>query len=131
MDGEAKILETKMERAAIPRTSLQVSRVALGTWAIGGWMWGGTDEAESIKTIRSAIEHAAQKRKIVLPAGMVIDAEVDLNETGGAYYIAARLFVSLPGVERSVAQALVDEAHHQCPYSKATRGNIDVQVKLI
>jgi aryl-alcohol dehydrogenase-like predicted oxidoreductase len=62
MDGEAKTveigkLESPMERAEIPGTSLQVSRVALGTWAIGGWMWGGTDEADSIKTIRGAIEH--------------------------------------------------------------------------
>jgi aryl-alcohol dehydrogenase-like predicted oxidoreductase len=46
-----------MEYARIPGTSLEVSRVALGTWAIGGWMWGGTDEAESIATIRAAVEH--------------------------------------------------------------------------
>jgi aryl-alcohol dehydrogenase-like predicted oxidoreductase len=46
-----------MERARIPGTSLEISRVALGTWAIGGWMWGGTDEAESIATLRAAIEH--------------------------------------------------------------------------
>jgi aryl-alcohol dehydrogenase-like predicted oxidoreductase len=44
-------------RERIPGTSLEVSRVALGTWAIGGWMWGGTDEAESIATIRAAVEH--------------------------------------------------------------------------
>src|SRR5262249_16743525 len=47
---------TKIERAPIPGTSLEVSRVGLGTWAIGGWMWGGTDEAESIATIRSAVD---------------------------------------------------------------------------
>jgi aryl-alcohol dehydrogenase-like predicted oxidoreductase len=46
-----------MEYIRIPGTSLEVSRVALGTWAIGGWMWGGTDEAESIATIRAAVEH--------------------------------------------------------------------------
>jgi aryl-alcohol dehydrogenase-like predicted oxidoreductase len=46
-----------MERADIPGTPLKVSRVAIGTWAIGGWMWGGTDEAESISTIRTAVEH--------------------------------------------------------------------------
>jgi aryl-alcohol dehydrogenase-like predicted oxidoreductase len=46
-----------MERAPIPGTSLDISRVALGTWAIGGWMWGGTDEAESIATLRAAVEH--------------------------------------------------------------------------
>jgi aryl-alcohol dehydrogenase-like predicted oxidoreductase len=49
--------DTEMELAQIPGTSLSVSRVALGTWAIGGWMWGGTDEAESIATIRAAVEH--------------------------------------------------------------------------
>jgi len=46
-----------MALADIPGTSLKVSPVALGTWAIGGWMWGGTDEAESISTIRAALEH--------------------------------------------------------------------------
>jgi len=49
--------EIEMERAVLAGTSLEVSRVALGTWAIGGWMWGGTDEAESIATIRAAVEH--------------------------------------------------------------------------
>jgi aryl-alcohol dehydrogenase-like predicted oxidoreductase len=45
-----------MEFATIPETSLKVSRVGLGTWAIGGWMWGGTDEEESVKTIHAAVE---------------------------------------------------------------------------
>jgi aryl-alcohol dehydrogenase-like predicted oxidoreductase len=57
MQRQAETLEIDMERADIPGTSLQVSRVAIGTWAIGGWMWGGTDEARSIATIRSALEH--------------------------------------------------------------------------
>ena len=52
---ETSVIE--MERAAIAGTSLEVSRVAIGTWAIGGWMWGGTDEADSIATIRAAVEH--------------------------------------------------------------------------
>jgi aryl-alcohol dehydrogenase-like predicted oxidoreductase len=56
MTNQGKTLEN-MEHADIPGTSLQVSRVALGTWAIGGWMWGGTDEATSIATIQAAIEH--------------------------------------------------------------------------
>jgi len=50
-------LEIGMERIGIPGTSLEVSRVALGTWAIGGWMWGGSDEVESVATIRAAVEH--------------------------------------------------------------------------
>jgi aryl-alcohol dehydrogenase-like predicted oxidoreductase len=57
MVDHAEALKTKMELARIPGTSLEVSPVAIGTWAIGGWMWGGTDEAESIATIRSAFEH--------------------------------------------------------------------------
>jgi aryl-alcohol dehydrogenase-like predicted oxidoreductase len=57
MAGETETCESEMERAAIVGTSLEVSRVALGTWAIGGWMWGGTEEAESIATIRAAVEH--------------------------------------------------------------------------
>jgi aryl-alcohol dehydrogenase-like predicted oxidoreductase len=57
MAHQAETLEINMELAAIPGTSLKVSRVAIGTWAIGGWMWGGTDEAESVSTIRAALEH--------------------------------------------------------------------------
>jgi aryl-alcohol dehydrogenase-like predicted oxidoreductase len=45
-----------MEFAMIPETSIRISRVGLGTWAIGGWMWGGTDEAESVRTIQAAVE---------------------------------------------------------------------------
>jgi aryl-alcohol dehydrogenase-like predicted oxidoreductase len=57
MARQAETLEINMELAALPGTSLKVSRVAIGTWAIGGWMWGGTDEAESVSTIRAALEH--------------------------------------------------------------------------
>jgi aryl-alcohol dehydrogenase-like predicted oxidoreductase len=57
MTHHAETLEIDMETSAIAGTSLQVSRVAIGTWAIGGWMWGGTDEAESISTIRAALDH--------------------------------------------------------------------------
>jgi aryl-alcohol dehydrogenase-like predicted oxidoreductase len=57
MDRQVKTLEMNMARTAIPGTSLKVSPVAIGTWAIGGWMWGGTDEAQSIATIQAAFEH--------------------------------------------------------------------------
>ena len=57
MVRQAEALKMNMERTEIPGTSLRVSPVAIGTWAIGGWMWGGTDEAESIATIRGAFEH--------------------------------------------------------------------------
>jgi osmotically inducible protein OsmC len=74
---------------------------------------------------------AAAKMKTRLPADAAIDAEVDLCDTGGEYFLQARLNVSLPGVEREVAQALVDAAHQTCPYSKATRGNIDVAINVV
>ena len=74
---------------------------------------------------------AARKMKITLPPDLAIDAEVDLNLADGAYFLRARLNVRVPGVERNVAQALVDAAHQTCPYSKATRGNIDVAINLV
>jgi aryl-alcohol dehydrogenase-like predicted oxidoreductase len=57
MDDQAETFKMKLELTAIPGTSLRVSPVAIGTWAIGGSMWGGTDEAESVATIRAAFEH--------------------------------------------------------------------------
>jgi Ohr subfamily peroxiredoxin len=78
-----------------------------------------------------AMGHAARKMKIVLPVETAVDAEVDLSIADGAYFLRARLNVSLPGLGRETAQALVDGAHQTCPYSKATRGNIDVVVNLV
>ena len=74
---------------------------------------------------------AARKMKIALPADLAIDTEVDLNLADGAYFLGARLNVSLPGLEREAAQSLVDEAHRTCPYSKLTRSNIDVAINLV
>jgi organic hydroperoxide reductase OsmC/OhrA len=74
---------------------------------------------------------AAHEMKIALPADLAIDAEVDLNLADGAYFLAARLNVSLPGLEREVAQRLTDAAHQTCPYSKAIRGNVDVVINLV
>jgi osmotically inducible protein OsmC len=79
----------------------------------------------------SAMGLAARKMRIALPASLAIDAEVDLNQGEGGYFLRARLNVILPGVAREVAQALVDEAHRTCPYSKATRGNIEVVLTLV
>ena len=73
---------------------------------------------------------AARKMKISLPADMAIDAEVDLCLTDGAFFLQARLNISLPGLEREVAQALAEAAHQTCPYSKAIRGNVDVEINL-
>ena len=78
-----------------------------------------------------AMKAVAGKMKVTLPADLAIDAEVDLGPIPNAYGIAARLNVSLPGMDRAAAQALVDAAHQVCPYSNATRGNIDVTITLV
>jgi Ohr subfamily peroxiredoxin len=78
-----------------------------------------------------AMKAVAGKMKITLPADLAVDAEVDLGPVGAVYGIAARLNVTLPGMERTAAQGLIDAAHKVCPYSNATRGNIDVAVKLV
>lgn len=79
----------------------------------------------------SAMKIEAGKRKIMLPADLTIDAEVDLGTTLGAYGLAVRLNVSLPGMDRDVAEALVQTAHQVCPYSRATRGNVDVVISVV
>jgi osmotically inducible protein OsmC len=80
-----------------------------------------------------AMKAVAGKMKVTLPADLAVDAEVDLGpiREGNAYGIAARLNISLPGMDRAQAQQLIDAAHQVCPYSNATRGNVDVQLKLV
>jgi Ohr subfamily peroxiredoxin len=79
----------------------------------------------------SAIGLVASQKKIALPADRAIDAEIDLGVTEGNFLLRARLNVSLPGLPREVVQALADAAHQACPYSRATRGNIDVTINVI
>jgi lipoyl-dependent peroxiredoxin len=74
---------------------------------------------------------AAAQQKVTLPKDLAVDTEVDLANTDGAFFLQARLNVSLPGVDRAVAQALITAAHETCPYSKVTRGNINVQINLV
>jgi len=77
-----------------------------------------------------AIELAASQRKIKLPGGLAVDAEINLHVADGAYFLRARLNVSVPGIEREQAQALIEAAHLICPYSKAVHGNVDVTTTL-
>jgi len=79
----------------------------------------------------SAIKFVAAKMKVRLPADIAVDPEVDLCTGSDGYFLKTRLNVSLPGLDRQVAQSLLDAAHQTCPYSKATRGNIDVAINLI
>ncbi|CAN7688173.1 peroxiredoxin [Ensifer sp. Root31] len=77
-----------------------------------------------------AIGKAAGKRDVKLPGDLSVAAEIDLGSTDGAYLLQARLKVNMPGIERELATALVEEAHQTCPYSKATRGNINVELTV-
>jgi osmotically inducible protein OsmC len=79
----------------------------------------------------SAMAIAANKMHITLPHDTAIDAEVDLCLSGADFFLKARLNVSLPGLPRDVAEALIEAAHKTCPYSKATRGNIEVVTNLV
>lgn len=76
-----------------------------------------------------AMGHAARESGLALPADASVAAEVDLCTTPEqGYFLRAHLDVTLPGLDRAVAQSIVDRAHQLCPYSKATRGNIEAIV---
>jgi lipoyl-dependent peroxiredoxin len=78
-----------------------------------------------------AMRRSAAALKVVLPQDVTVDAEVDLGTAGDDYFLQARLNVSLPGLAADVARQVVEGAHQLCPYSKATRGNIDVALSVI
>lgn len=78
-----------------------------------------------------AMKAVAGKQKLALPDSLSIDAEVDLGPIPNAYGIAARLTVNLPGMDKAVAEKLVHDADQVCPYSNATRGNIDKTLTVV
>jgi lipoyl-dependent peroxiredoxin len=80
----------------------------------------------------SAMKFVAGQEKKTLSADTTVTADVGVgpNETGG-FALDVELRVSLPGFDPAEAQKLVDAAHHVCPYSNATRGNVDVRLQLV
>lgn len=78
-----------------------------------------------------AIRFAANKFSVKLSGNETVDAEVDLCNSEGGYFLQARLDVTIPGVSPEVASTLVNEAHQTCPYSKATRGNMNVVINVV
>ena len=109
-------LEVKLSLPGSPRVGTNPEQLLAAGWSA---------------CLESAIALVAQKKKIKLPADMAIDAEVDLHLDEGQYFLSARLNMSIPGIDRSVAQGLVEEAEGICPYSKATKGNIAVTYTLV
>ena len=77
-----------------------------------------------------AMKHVAGMKKLTVPADAAVDASVDIGPIPAGFGIAAKLVVSLPGMDRAVAQDLLESAHQVCPYSNATRGNIEVELTL-
>ena len=77
-----------------------------------------------------ALKHVAMLQKITLPADTSIDAQVGIGSIPAGFGIKVAMTVSIPGMERAAAEKLVDAAHGVCPYSNATRGNIDVDLSV-
>jgi osmotically inducible protein OsmC len=77
-----------------------------------------------------AMRHNASSLKIPLPKDLAVDAEVDLGTGEGGFYLQARLNVKLPGLSAEQAKTVVEAAHQTCPYSKATHGNINVEINV-
>ncbi|RUR53243.1 organic hydroperoxide resistance protein [Vreelandella populi] len=77
-----------------------------------------------------ALKHVASQEKVKLPQDTSIEGSVGIGAIPTGFGIEVELTISLPGLEKSVAQNLVDKAHVVCPYSNATRGNIDVTLTL-
>ncbi|MHC8365159.1 organic hydroperoxide resistance protein [Pseudomonas sp. ZT5P21] len=79
-----------------------------------------------------AIQVAAGKMKIKLPEDTSVDAEVDLGKTkAGDFQLAVRLNVNIPGLEEGVKRELAEAAHQMCPYSRMTRGHVEVELKIV
>lgn len=78
-----------------------------------------------------AMKFVAGQEKIALPADVSIAGSVGIGQIPGGFGIEVELKIALPGMDRAAAQALVDKAHQVCPYSNATRGNIDVTLTVV
>lgn len=78
-----------------------------------------------------AMKAVSAKEKISLPADVSITGSVGIGPIPTGFCIAVELKISLPGMERAAAEALIEKAHQVCPYSNATRGNIEVTLTLV
>jgi len=78
----------------------------------------------------SALKFVASKQKVALPAETTVTGSVGIGQIPAGFGIQATLTIAAPGIDRNTLQELVDQAHTVCPYSNATRGNIDVTLVL-
>jgi lipoyl-dependent peroxiredoxin len=120
-------------RAVVPESSLDVKLTT--PRELGGAGGAGANPEQLFAAGYSACFLGAMKfvaagEKIALPADVSIDGSVGIGAIPNGFGIEVELKISLPGLPREVAQALIDKAHVVCPYSNATRGNIDVTLTL-
>src|SRR5258708_11362452 len=109
-------LEVRLSRRGSPGTGTTPEQLFAAGWSA---------------CFESAMEFAARNMKIMLPADHAVDAEIDLGPEGGGFSLAARLYVSLPGMGLATAQCLLEAAHHVCPYSRATHWHICASTTLV
>ncbi len=109
-------LEVKLSTPGTPGTGTNPEQLFAAGWSA---------------CFEGAMQIAAKNLKVTLSDDTAIDAEVDLVYGDDGYTLQARLNVTVPGLEREVAQAIVDAAHQTCPYSKAIRGNVAVAINLL
>jgi aryl-alcohol dehydrogenase-like predicted oxidoreductase len=99
MTHQAKSLKIETEFADIPGTAINMSRVAIGTWAIGGWMWGGTEETESVSTIRAALDHGINLIDTAPAYGFGRSEEIVGKAIGEAHLRSSVLIATKTGLE--------------------------------
>lgn len=97
--AETQMLEVEPESVDIPGTQLRVSRVALGTWAMGGWMWGGTDERESVATIRAALDQGINLIDTAPVYGFGVSEEIVGQAVGAAGLRSQAVIATKVGLE--------------------------------
>ena len=124
-------------RAGTSETSDGVLKLSLSTpKELGGAGGPGTNPEQLFACGYSAcfigaMKAVAARQKIALPAEVSITADVGIGPIAAGFGIQVAMAISIPGMERAAAEALVAAAHQVCPYSNATRGNIDVTLTIV
>jgi lipoyl-dependent peroxiredoxin len=131
--AHAKATGGRDGRAVVPDANLDLKLTT--PKALGGAGGDGTNPEQLFAAGYSAcflgaMKFVAARDKITLPADVAIDGSVGIGAIPNGFGIEVDLKISLPGMARDAAQALIDKAHIVCPYSNATRGNIDVRLSI-
>ncbi|MFM0164731.1 organic hydroperoxide resistance protein [Paraburkholderia sediminicola] len=121
-------------RATVPESNLDLKLTT--PKELGGAGGDGTNPEQLFAAGYSAcfigaLRAVSAREKIALPKDVAIDGKVGIGQIPNGFGIEVELIISLPGMDREQAQALIEKAHIVCPYSNATRNNIDVKLTLV